>query len=77
MHYHIVHGKSGVVLVPKISNSLSDVYTDIRSFDLQDWQDHKPLAAAIMRSNQANLMEDSATRHFGDSMRRVVDELFQ
>jgi hypothetical protein len=52
------------------------VYTDIRSFDLQDWQNHKPLAAAIMRSNQANLLEDSATRNFGASMRRVVDELF-
>ncbi len=25
---------------------------------------------------EANLLEDSATRNFGDSMRRVVDEVF-
>ena len=76
MHYHVVRGNNGVVLVPKISNNLSGIYTDIREFDLQDWQNHKPLAAAIMRSNQAQLLEDSAHRHFGDSVRRVVDDLF-
>ncbi|WP_182865912.1 hypothetical protein [Stieleria mannarensis] len=76
MHYHIVRGKNGVVLVPKISNNLQGIYTDIRAFDLQDWQAHKPLAAAIMRSNQADLLEDSAHRSFGDAMRRVVDDVF-
>ena len=76
MHYHIVHGNNGVVLVPKISNNLSDVYTDIRQFDLEDWKQHKTLAAAIMRSKQAHLLEDSAYRNFGDSIRNVVDGLF-
>ena len=34
MHYHVVRGKDGVVLVPKISNNLSDIYVDVREFDL-------------------------------------------
>jgi hypothetical protein len=76
MHYHIVRGHNGVVLVPKISNNLSHVYTDVRDFGLQDWKAHKPLAAAIMRSNQAHLLEDSAYRNFGESVRELVDGLF-
>ncbi|QDV42937.1 hypothetical protein Enr13x_27880 [Stieleria neptunia] len=76
MHYHIVRGNNGVVLVPKISNNLAGIYTDIRAFDLQDWQNHKPLAAAIMRSNQSDLLEDSAHRNFGNAVRRVVDDVF-
>lgn len=76
MHYHVVHGNNGVVLVPKISNNLSGIYTDIRKFELEDWKGHKPLAAAIMRSNQAELLKDSAERNFGDSVRRAVDDLF-
>jgi phytoene/squalene synthetase len=76
MHYHVVRGNDGVVLVPKISNNLSDVYVDIREYQLSDWKEHKPLAAAIMKSSQAHLIEDSAHRAFGDSMRGLVDGLF-
>ncbi|MEO1614216.1 MAG: hypothetical protein AAFV88_00110 [Planctomycetota bacterium] len=76
MHYHVVRGENGVVLVPKISNNLSGVYTDIRSFDLQDWQENRALAAAIMKSRQSHLLEDSAYKSFGNSMRGVVDDLF-
>ncbi|MGB7344424.1 MAG: hypothetical protein WBD20_09440 [Pirellulaceae bacterium] len=77
MHYHVVRGNEGVVLVPKISNNLSDVYADIREYQLDDWKAHKPLAAAIMKSSQAHLIEDTAHRAFGDSMRGLVDGLFQ
>lgn len=76
MHYHVVRGNNGVVLVPKLSNNLSDIYTDIREFDLQDWKNHKTLAGAIMRSNQSHLIEDSASKNFGDSVRGLVDSLF-
>lgn len=76
MHYHIVREQKGVILVPKISNNLSGIYTDIREFDLQDWQQHKPLAAAIMRSSHADLMQDSVHRNFAESLRRSVDDLF-
>lgn len=76
MHYHVVRGKDGVTLVPKISNNLSDVYTDVRDFNLRDWQDHKPLAAAILQSNQSHLLEDSSLSTFRESVRGLVDGLF-
>ncbi|KAA5540009.1 hypothetical protein FYK55_22080 [Roseiconus nitratireducens] len=73
MHYHVVRGNNGVVLVPKISNNLGDVYTDIRAFELDDWKRHKTLAAAIMRSSQSDLIQGSAQRSFGQSVREAVD----
>ncbi|NND99317.1 MAG: hypothetical protein HKN47_18515 [Pirellulaceae bacterium] len=77
MHYHVVHGNHGITLVPKISNNLSDAYVDIREFSLDDWKEHKPLAAAIMRSNHGHLIEDSAQNAFADSMRGLVDSVFK
>lgn len=76
MHYHVVRGSEGVVLVPKISNNLSDVYVDTREFGLDDWQNHKPLAAAIMQSNHSHLLGDSSLTSFRDSMKGIVDGLF-
>lgn len=77
MHFHVVRGNEGVVLVPKISNTLSGTYADVRGYTLNDWKEHKPLAAAITQSNKSHLLQDSANRAFGDSMRGLVDDLFQ
>ena len=76
MHYHIVRGNDGVFLVPKISNNLSDIYVDTREFGLGDWQSHKPLAAAIMQSNQSHLLGDSSLASFRATMQGLVDGLF-
>jgi hypothetical protein len=76
MHYHVVRGNEGVFLVPKISNNLSDVYVDTRNYELSDWNEHKPLAAAIMQSNQSHLLKDASLNTFRDSIRGLVDGLF-
>ena len=76
MHYHFVRGSQGVYLVPKLSNNLSDVYVDTRQFGLDDWRKHKPLAAAIMQSNQPHLLEDTSLTSFRSTIRGLVDDLF-
>ena len=76
MHYHIVRGNHGVFLVPKLSNNLSDVFVDTRQFELADWRNHKPLAAAIMQSDQSQLLEDASLNSFRESIRGLVDGLF-
>ena len=76
MHYHIVHGKDGLFVVPKISNNLTDVYVDTRAFELEDWKSHKPLAAAIMKSNQSHLLDDSSLNSFRDRIGGLVQGLF-
>ncbi len=76
MHYHVVRGKQGVYLVPKISNNLSDVFVDTRDFELEDWREHKPLAAAIVQSDQSHLLEGASLSSFRDSIHGLVDGLF-
>ncbi len=76
MHYHIVRGNEGVFLVSKISNNLSDVYVDTRDFQLSDWQNHKPLAAAIMRSDHSDILAGSSLNSFRTSVVDLVDGLF-
>lgn len=76
MHYHFVRGNQGVYLVPKLSNNLTDIFVDTRAFDLDDWRKHKPLAAAIMQSDQSQLLEGSSLNSFRDSIRGFVDGLF-
>ena len=76
MHYHVVRGNEGVHLVPKISNNLSDVYVDTREFGLGDWKNHKPLAAAIMKSEQSHLLEGAPLESFRLSVQGLVDGLF-
>ncbi|TWT76185.1 hypothetical protein CA13_66760 [Planctomycetes bacterium CA13] len=76
MHYHIVRGKEGVFLVPKISNNLSDTYVDIRDFHLGDWQDHKPLAAAMVKNDQGEMLEGSSMNSFRSQVDALVNGLF-
>ncbi len=77
MHYHVVRGKEGVFLIPKISNNLSGVYVDIRDFRLSDWQEHKSLAAAMVKHNRSDLLEDASLSGFRTQVSSLVDGLFQ
>ncbi|MEM1226803.1 MAG: hypothetical protein AAGJ40_13975 [Planctomycetota bacterium] len=74
--YHLVHGQDGFFIVPKISNGLTDVYVDIRSFTLDDWRAHKPLAAAIMKSDRSEVLSDAALGGFRDNIGGLVEGLF-
>ncbi len=72
MNFHFVRGADGVFLVPKTERTLSDVYVDIRDFRLDHWKAHKPLAEAIMASNQKHLAKETPPPVF----RETVAEAF-
>ncbi|TWU40480.1 hypothetical protein [Novipirellula artificiosorum] len=76
MHYHVVRGTDGVFLVPKVSNGLSGIYTDIRDFQLMDWQQHKPLAAAMVKNGQTHPLEGSTMTTFRAQVDSLVEGLF-
>lgn len=76
MHYHVIRGDEGYYLVAKISNNLSNVYTDTRGYTLADWKDHRTVAAAIVKSNNGELLEDASLGAFRDSIQGMVDGLF-
>jgi len=75
MHFHFVRGDGGVFLVPKTESTLSDVYVDIRDFRLDHWRAHKPLAQAIMASNQKHLAQETPPLAFRDTVENVVSGL--
>lgn len=76
MHFHIVRGQNGVFLVSKVTSDLSDIYIDIRGFTLNDWKQHKPLAAAIIKSDRSELLNDATLTGFRENVHSVVDRLF-
>lgn len=75
MHYHVVRSKDGFFFVAKVRNDLSDPYVDIRGFTLSDWERHRPLAAALIRSKQSHLVGDSSAQVFREKMDAVLDSL--
>lgn len=76
MHYHFVRSSQGLLMVPKISKGLGDTYTDIREFELADWQEHRALAAALVKSDKAELLADNSLTNFRQSINGVLDGLF-
>lgn len=76
IHYHLVRGDEGLFVVPKVTNQFGDIYVDIRGFTLDDWKQHKPLAAAIMNSNRSELLSDATLGGFREGLHSVVDRLF-
>ena len=76
MSYHLVRSEKGLLMVPKLSKGLSDPYVDIRAFTLQDWQEHRPLAAALMHSDKSELLADGSLAGFRHSIDGVIDGLF-
>jgi hypothetical protein len=76
MNYHFVRSQQGLLMVPKLSKGLDDPYVDIRAFTLEDWQQHRALAAALIQSDKAELLADSSLSNFRNSINGVLDGLF-
>ncbi len=75
MQFYVIRAKDGVHLIPKLAAKLENPYVDIRGFTLSDWQNRQPLAVAIMKANQGNLMEDSALDSFKQAAQKTLDQL--
>jgi hypothetical protein len=73
-YYHIVRSSSGVFVIPKINQNLSDTYVDTRNFDLSDWQQHRMLAASILRSERKELLDDSTLSGFRTSVTSLLSQ---
>lgn len=76
MSYHFVRTEQGVIMVPKITKGLSDPYVDIRNFSLQDWQQHRALAAALVQAKKGEVLADNTLSGFRSSIDGVIQGLF-
>jgi hypothetical protein len=75
LKYHVVRADDGVHLVPKISSQFGEAFVDIRQFSLSDWNDHRSLAAALIRADKAHLLQDAAMDGLRDSVEGMLETL--
>lgn len=75
MNFHLVRSDDGILMIPKLNKGLHDPYADIREFTLDDWQQHRPLAAALMQANKSELLADGSLSNFRRSIEDVLDGL--
>jgi hypothetical protein len=75
MQFYVVRAKDGLHLVPKLAAKLENPYVDIRNFSLTDWQNRQPLAVAILKANQGNLMQDSSFGNIKQAAQKTLDQI--
>ena len=75
LKYHAVRAADGVHFVPKVASTFEDAYVDIRKFGPTDWDEHRALAAALVKANKEGLIADTATYSLRTSLRSALDGL--
>ncbi len=60
MNFHVVRAESGFHFVRKLSAGLKEPYVDVREFTPTDWNEHRELAAALIRSGKGDVLQDSS-----------------
>ena len=73
LSYHIVRAGDGLHWVPKTSPTLSQIYTDVRNFDVEAWRNNKQLMLAITNSEDTKLQEAVAKSALGNSFESAWD----
>lgn len=68
MNFHVVRADDGVHLVRKLTAGINEPYVDVRTFTAADWNEHKTLAAAIVRSGKGDILKDSSLKNFKNSI---------
>jgi len=70
--YHVVRAADGFHLVPKLQAGFGESYVDIRDFTVNDWTEHRALAAAIIRAGKEDVMAGSAEESFRSGVRESL-----
>jgi hypothetical protein len=73
--YHVVRADDGFHLVSKMTPQFDDTYVDIRNFDLRAWDDHRPLAVALVKANKGQLVTQGAGESLRNAAKGVLDML--
>ena len=71
MCFHIIRTDDGHHVLAKTGLTFQDTYVDIRHFGLTDWREHVSLAQAMLKSDKADLMGNSAE----NTVRDVFDNI--
>lgn len=74
-NYHVVQAADGMHLVAKQPPRFSQVYVDVRQFDLNDWKQHPELMVAIQKAGKGHILGEAARNLLGDAVNRGLDRI--
>ncbi|MDA7950215.1 MAG: hypothetical protein MPJ24_01915, partial [Pirellulaceae bacterium] len=74
INYHVVRAEDGFHLIPKMAAKFEDAYVDIREFDVENWQKHPSLVAAIIKADKKDLLNDSVSETLKSSVSGFLDQ---
>ena len=60
LNYHVIRAQDGLHFLPKTSARLSSSYVDIRNFTVADYMEHPEIVEALIRADQAELVDGAA-----------------
>ncbi|MCA9100597.1 MAG: hypothetical protein R3C10_10900 [Pirellulales bacterium] len=70
--YHVLRTGDGVQFVPKVSSTLADTYVDVRKFGIDEWNDHKLVAAALVASGKSDVLQDAGAQGVLDGFENIL-----
>jgi len=73
LKYHVVYADDGVHIVPKVFAGFDDIFVDVRGFDFSDWNEHKSLAAALVKADKQHLLKDAAANQLQESVDSLLN----
>ena len=71
MHYHLLHTRDGIRVIPKVNATIAKTYVDIRDFTAADWMENSDLILALTNANETELIGDAA----GSALQNGLDQL--
>ena len=75
LKYHVVRASDGIHFVPKMSSGFEDVYVDVRQFGVTEWEQHRPLAVAMVRAGKGDLIRESVVEDMRISVYNALQGL--
>ena len=75
MNFHVVRADDGFHLIRKLTASFDEPYMDVREFAPADWNNHRALAAAIVRAGKGEILADSSLSSFRNSVDGLLNGL--
>lgn len=75
LKYHVLRTNDGYQFVPKLTANFEETYVDVRKFQVNDWNEHKALVAAIVQAGKSDLLGDSAASSLHEEAKSLLDKL--
>jgi len=73
MHYHVIRAEDGFHFVPKVDARLAGTYADIRGFQVGDWTEHAQIAAALVKADRRDLLNQAVGDTLSDGLDQILN----